>query len=381
MRGKNAADGVLWYNVGMKPRAILALSAIAVAMSSAAEVRVGAVDWDCSVPRGTFFGNATANSLGPEHWRSRTPYYAKVVGRGLIDIPYRTLAEYEVELQYAIDAGLDYLAYCWYDRTPNLAPDPDHACSACGHLQEITYARQLHAKSALREKIHLCAILVAAHPYSDVELTDLALEMREPWYEKVDGRPLVYYAFATKGEVALRLRGICRKVGAADPYVVFMNGDPKVIARLGAEKVVDAACAYGNAVSGTYREMVDSMLERNARRASSGIPVVPHMTTGWDPRPRIKRPTPWTKGSYAPDWTYDYAKSEEDFKYAAAKLRDWMQANASSCPTGHVLAFAWNEFEEGGWICPTIGADGNPDTRRVKWFKSASDILKSHDGK
>lgn len=346
------------------------------AMNVRAEIRIGAVDWDCAVPRGTYFGNATANSLGPEHWRDRTPYYAKVVGKDRIDVPYRTLAEYEIELQYAIDAGLDYLAYCWYDRNPNQTPDPDHACSACGHLQEITYERLMHAKSALRERIHLCAILVAAHPYSDVELTDLALEMREPWYEKVGERPLVYYGFTTKGDVALRLRGICKKVGTTDPYIVYMSNEPENIARLGSEKAVDAASSYANLASGSYREMVDIMLKGNARRASSGLPIVPLFTTGWDPRPRLEHPTPWTKGGYNPTWTYDEAKSEADFTYAAVKLKEWIRDNPASCPTGHVLAFAWNEFEEGGWICPNVGPDGKPDTRRVKWFKAASDILR-----
>jgi len=344
------------------------------ALCAAAEIRVGAVDWDCSVPRGTYFGNATAKSLGPEHWRDRTPFYAKVLGKDKVDTPFRTQAQYDVELQYAIDAGLDYLAYCWYDRNPNQTPRPDHACSACGHLQEITYARLMHAKSALRDKLHLCAILVAAHPYSDVELTDLALEMREPWYEKVGDRPLVYYGFTGTGDIAQRLRAICRKVGAADPYIVFLCDSPKLIAQLGAEKAVDAACSYAHVEKGPFANMVQSMLERNARRASSGLPVVPHLTTGWDPRPRIEHPVPWTK--YETDWAYASAQGEEDFRLVATKLKDWMQANAASCPTGHVLAFAWNEFEEGGWICPNIGADGQPDTRRVKWFKAASDILK-----
>ena len=61
---------------------------------SGAEIRVGAVDWDCSVPRGTYFGNATAKSLGPEHWRDRTPFYAKVLGKDKLDTPFRTQSEY-----------------------------------------------------------------------------------------------------------------------------------------------------------------------------------------------------------------------------------------------------------------------------------------------
>lgn len=31
-----------------------------------------------------------------------------------------------------------------------------------------------------------------------------------------------------------------------------------------------------------------------------------------------------------------------------------------------VITYAWNEHDEGGWLCPTLGADGEPDTRRVE---------------
>jgi hypothetical protein len=50
------------------------------------------------------------------------------------------------------------------------------------------------------------------------------------------------------------------------------------------------------------------------------------------------------------------------------------------CPTGHVISFAWNEFEEGGWICPNIGADGNPDTTRVASFRAVVEALKASGG-
>lgn len=31
-----------------------------------------------------------------------------------------------------------------------------------------------------------------------------------------------------------------------------------------------------------------------------------------------------------------------------------------------VIAYAWNEHDEGGWLCPTLGVNGKPDTRRVQ---------------
>ena len=211
-----------------KVSALLLVTALAAADMSAATpvMRVGVINWDCSVPSWTYFGTAATRSLGPEKYRDRTPYYAEVVAPGKIEYRHRTLAEYEREMQYAIDAGIDYFAYCWYDLHPQATyTDAVKPSDADGHLQEITFARLNHAKSVLREKLHLCAILVTVHPYSDDELTRLALEMREPWYEKVGSRPLVYF-FSIRPKPVARLREICRKLGVGDPYAVGMTGNP-----------------------------------------------------------------------------------------------------------------------------------------------------------
>ena len=95
--------------------------------------RVGAVNWDCSVPSSTFFGKASTRALSPAKYRDRTPYYAEVVGSDSIDYRERTLEEYEQEMRYAIEAGIDYFAYCWYDRTPptDSLPGASETCREC----------------------------------------------------------------------------------------------------------------------------------------------------------------------------------------------------------------------------------------------------------
>ena len=45
---------------------------------------------------------------------------------------------------------------------------------------------------------------------------------------------------------------------------------------------------------------------------------------------------------------------------------------------GHILAFAWNEFEEGGMICPTYNEDGGVDLSRLKAFRKAADYLRAN---
>ncbi len=32
-----------------------------------------------------------------------------------------------------------------------------------------------------------------------------------------------------------------------------------------------------------------------------------------------------------------------------------MTAHPDTCPAGAMLIYAWNEHDEGGWLCPTLG--------------------------
>ena len=354
---------------------ILAVSSPCAA-DTASVSRIGAVNWDCSVPSSTFFGRASSRALGPAKYRDRTPYYAKVAGADSIDCSERSLEEYEREMRYAIEAGIDYFAYCWYDRTPppgSLPGASEGSRAADGHLQELTRIRGLHAKSEFRTVLGFCAILVVTHPYSDRELEALADAMADSGYEKIGGRPLVYAYVGPWREPVERLRGICRRRGAADPYVVLMCGGRKTP---GAREVsgADALTAYAcPARAETFSGLVEVSMERNSTRAKAGLPVVPHMTLGWDPSPRIDNPVPWA--SY-PRGSYSVARTRNDFAGAAHAMKDWIRNNPGAATTGHVLVFAWNEFEEGGWICPNIGKGGGPDLERVHMFKAASDILK-----
>jgi hypothetical protein len=334
--------------------------------------RIGAVNWDCSMPSDTFFGKATTHTLGPAKWRDRTPYYAEVVGEDRIEHHYRTLEEYETEMRYAIDAGIDYFAYCWFDP----AHHPDDKTKSAGHLHELIRARQMHVQSALRERLSICAILVTYHPYSDECLRELAEEMKNPWYENVDGRPLVYM-FASTRTVAPRLRAICREVGLSDPYAVSMLYDPpnKLVPTF---ENADALCAYActedTPTGGEYAAM--SVLW-NTIRTTAGLPVVAQFSLGWDPTPRIERPNPW---SNYPRRDYAPPLSREEMLDEAKMLRVWIERNQKECPTGHVMVSAWNEFEEGCWICPNIGPDGRPDDSRVRAFREVVEVLKGAKG-
>lgn len=338
---------------------------------------IGVINWDCSLPSNTYFGYYATNSLSPEKYRHCTPFYADVLGPDSIDYHWREVEEYEKEMQYAIDAGIDYFAYCWYGETPGkrLAPLISGQGKCCdGTVYELAYARQLHLQSNLSNKLKLCAILVVVHPYSDEEIDNLANTMKEDCYQKVSGRPLVYL-YGGRGDnarIVPRLRSACKKAGSGEPYIVVYEDSPL---ETEGEFAVQAISHYNDGCfSGADNEKQHQYaIEKNAARVATGMEVVPVFTTGWDPSPRVDHPVPWTTYIDAP---YMKPETAEELLTAGKEFVDWAVANKSAWPSGHILTFAWNEFEEGAWICPTWTADG-PDLSRVKAFREIVDYLKS----
>ncbi len=333
-------------------------------------LRIGVINWDCSVPSDTYFGFHATKSLSPNRYRDRTPFYANVLGEDKIDYPVRDGASYDRELQYAIDAGIDYFAYCWYtdeiiDRSTIDTSNP--AYTVDGMLHEITRMRKHHMTSPLREKIGLCAILVCSHIYSDGDMDRLAAAMEEDCYEKIDGRPLVYLFGGFHPEYLPRLHKACEARGLPDPFAVFFNSG-------GAAKpdtdysVMDGVSNYaccGRDID-TYAELIAYLRRANDTRKQFGIPMIPQFTFGWDPTPRILNPVPWVP---YPDVRYAAQATREEFLAGAADLADWICENRDLVVPGHILTFAWNEFEEGSWICPTWTEDGVPDMSHTDAFR------------
>ena len=72
------------------------------------------------------------------------------------------------------------------------------------------------------------------------------------------------------------------------------------------------------------------------------------------------------------------AAAEEELLAGAKELADWMNSKPSDHFIGHIIAFAWNEFEEGGIICPTYNEDGSINMTRLEAFRKAADYLRAN---
>ena len=100
----------------------------------------------------------------------------------------------------------------------------------------------------------------------------------------------------------------------------------------------------------------------DAKNINLSIPLYP---VGWDPMPRVDIPSPWA--TY-PATDYAAQPTEEDLVQGAEMFADKIKTTPCLRDTffGHILMFAWNEFEEGAWICPTYNEDLTINTDKVR---------------
>ncbi len=340
-------------------------------------VRIGAVNWDCSLPPETYFGYYQTRTLSNSKYRYVTPFYADILDENKISYHERTAKEFDIELSYAIEAGIDYFAYVYY-------PDKgshEHISltyNDCSHrVYELNYARKMHEKSPLSSKIGISAIITPYHPYADSDISELAELFGQDFYEKKEGRPLVYIFHATPRDLMERINSECEERGAEKPFYVSMV-TPAFDETLDFS-LVDGLCSYECAKSNieTYSELCDQMIRHNEARndkcKENALALVPHFTFGWNPSPRIDIPSPWV--TY-PDVPYHKAATEEELISGAERLMQFVRNEAKDSFFGHFMAFAWNEFEEGGWVCPTYNDDLSVNTDRVRALAKIKELWK-----
>lgn len=369
----SAIIGIICIDILKREKSIMQLDFFKKKTAPKDQVRVGVVQWDCSLPSDTWWGYYQTRTLSPKKFRTATPYYADILGEDKIDYHWRTQEEFDREIEYAIEAGIDYFAYVFYPEHGSKEHTPTSA-SDCSHMvHELRYAYKGYLNSKWKDKISMAAIM-GKHPFAEPDYLELAELLKQPFYEKVNGRPLVYlYWRIDPVEVECLLKAV-EKVGGEKPLLIGMFGGK--LPMYTRYDLVDGLSAYscGKDSITTHLELVEYGMEENIWHASAKenelieakninlyIPLYP---VGWDPTPRVDIPSPWT--TY-PATDYAAQPTEDDLLKGAELFADKIKTTPCLRDTffGHILMFAWNEFEEGAWICPTYNEDLTINTDKV----------------
>jgi len=345
----------------MAPLCAFLFAAKASAEERAARPLVGAIRWDAWT--GGEITQQVERTLGPAKYHFRLPWFAEVPGPDRARIDGSPQAVMDREIGFAADAGLDYWAFLIY-----------------GQNSSMSAALAQYLKSEKKQRVKFCVILhgslsAAPEQWPD-ERERLVRLMREPTYLKVLGdRPLVYMfhdGFVTSDKVG-RLKELREAAGQAglNPYMVYMGWNPKADFQAASPVGFDAVSAYAFSSSGRFDryEQLAQATEQSYWQAAltAKVPLIPLVTTGWDKRPRIDNPVSWEKGQdYHTEVRWIDPPQPGEIAAHLKRGLQFVTTHADLCPARAIIIYAWNEYDEGGWLAPTRGADGKPNDERLR---------------
>ena len=338
---------------------------------------VCAIRWDAWQEDATI-QDAVETTLGPEHWHDRMPWFGTVVDPDTVRIAGNDPALMDAEIAAAADAGIDFWAFVAYP--------PDEGMS---NGLELYLSRP--DSTRIGYALNLQGGWLAHDPEEwDAQVDRYVAHFLDPRYVKVEGdRPLVFLfdtpsLTATSRFPTLRAAGTAFAllaettvaVGLGRPYLVTQGWDPaadKATLDLLGGDALGAYATYGGSESGgSFADLSAYGASIWDVAAGTGAGVLPLVTTGWDPRPRYENPV--FGDIYGSEVYTDTATAEEIAGHLAAGL-EWVDRHPVEVPAAAVLIYAWNEHDEGGWLCPTW-TEAGPDTRRLD---AVATTLAAHD--
>ncbi len=310
----------------------------------------GAIRWDAWYPArestDTSYQSLRALSLPKYHWRA--PFFAEIDKNNNVIIPEYTQEIFDREMEYAIDAGIDYFAYVWYSHSG------------------LRIARDYHLNSKYRNQVKLCAFLDNNAILKDYAHEELIKLFKEDFYQKIDNRPLVYYFGGHYNVEKIKedidfYKEVCLKENIPMPFFVVCGIGPEKIKEIGGDAISRYSISGLNNMP--FKQFLDEKVytvwERHSKEGEPiGIDNVLPLCAGWHPHPRYETPVSWMKVEEN-DYV-DYATDEELAEHYQ-KAKDFFndEKNFSSTKANTCVIYAWNEHDEGGWICPTLAVDEN----------------------
>lgn len=315
----------------------------------------------------------TARALSPASYRSRAPKHALVANNRV------RFSGVTGDVQAAIDAeciaaeagALDYWAFLMYGgaATGYIRPDLNEPMMA-GLKAYRTSPEKNRVKWCLMQQGDLMG---TTGNYAGA-VTEMVGWMLESNYQRVlTNRPLMYI-YGLGGGITSRWAGSTANFkvmldavragvisgGAGDPYIVSMDGTSTANAiAVGCNAITSYIGTIPTGVPSSYATLDTTTRAYWATLAATGQKVVPIAMCGWNQAPRQERPQTWNAATARPyikiDGNVTLPTNAELTTHFQAAVDYVNTGNPTACESKAILAYAWNEHDEGGWLAPTIG--------------------------
>ncbi|MFA7691635.1 MAG: hypothetical protein GX117_13245 [Candidatus Hydrogenedentes bacterium] len=319
---------------------------------------VGAIRWDAWHGTASSVGVTVEKTMAPSHWHYRLPFYGKVIDENSVEVRANTQAIMDQEIDYAHDAGLDYWAFVVY-------PEQD----------ALSEGLHLYLSSSKKSNIKFCLNLQGGwESGGGMKGWQERLPRYLKYFQDTDyqcvlkDRPLLYLftvddlvgpaGFETweSARAAFdELREACAAAAIPNPYIVAQGWSPQTLKEQALKLGLDAIGAYasnGGAQGASYADLAAHTEKWWDEFKDTTLPVVPLATAGWDMRPRVETPVPWVEDGDIKQY-YETPQPDELAAHLSHALA-WCRQHPSNAQAQAILMYAWNEFDEGGWLCPTL---------------------------
>ena len=309
----------------------------------------GAIRWDCWYNTGVSAGNVmqVEKTLSPAEYHFRAPFFANIEEDGSIKMPRPSQEIFDQEMKYAMEGGVDYFAYLWYEG-------------------EMSAARKMHPTSKYKDDVKMTIMLDGNSIGKSSARNEILSYLNQSFYFKVlDGRPLMYYYINTNNKNSNLMaaqneikyyRAKCEELGIPAPFAVVMNVSGPESTKIYGDAI--SRYSVGGTSDKTFNQFIDGVQKTWESYNKSTVQYVPNLTFGWHAEPRFKNPVSWMKAdenSWVP-----YPTDEEIYNHISYSL-SYMDHPSVQLLTkiNTVIFYAWNEHDEGSWLCPTIAVDEN----------------------
>ncbi len=314
---------------------------------------------------------AMMRSLAPQRYHWRLPFFAAVVSDQHVRIEGYSQDVLDREIGFAKAGGIDYWAFLLYEEGTAMSD-----------------GLAFYLSSARKQELRFCAI-ASPNTFGNAQqfrgrMARIVRLIGEPSYQTVlEGRPLLYlfnvsdaWVQAWGGEASARqlfddLRGAVQAAGHGNPYLVVMDFSPahgKRIAEIVGAQGLSSYATPGPVGAGLpYADLARHAAAFWEQCYDTGADVVPLAMAGWDRRPRVEQPVPWEKAQQPGVGIEKYyvMPTPQELAEHLRDALDWVVANRARCPAQTVITYAWNEHDEGGFLCPTLNPDGGANTSRL----------------
>lgn len=254
----------------------------------------------------------------------------------------------EAQVVYAASAGIDYFLFNYYTKETPMS------------LARLNF-------EALKDKKGVKSAYILENVGGDIysEAKTIVHNMRQEWYQKIDGKPIVVFPAAGSWDydrVANILSAIKAEYGGEIYSVLQVMGYPVEVAGEVRKRGYSSHSRYStwggwNEGDRTHKFIMDAEIDWYKKSLLESVGFTPNLTTSF-----------YQYGAQA-SWggnpeNYSEKATDDEVREQWSRLAKLCKDNPS---IKTVYAYSWDEFSEGGrTICPQLRKDGSIDDSTLK---------------